>query len=745
MLVLLLLLSGILLFAYFVQIGKPLDIFTNLRLALVKTLLAGGMLTYLSTELLSFFNLLNTSAIAAFWGLVVLAVAWGCWQTGSQLIAVTARAAPPQNASDSTNTRVRAYLWGVVIVYLLPLLFLAIYAPPNNTDSVNYHLARVVFWLQNQNVEHYPTVYIQQLYHNVFSEYILLHVMALSGWEDYVVNLVQYVAMLGSVAVVSLLAQQLGLNTRLQVLVGVLQLTLPIGILESTTTQNDYLANFLFLAFLYFGLQLMQKSTPYVQAMLWMAVALALGGLAKYTVLLFGLPVCVWIGVVCLRTRPFSQSVQILVVTSLTLVLVFGPFFKRNYDLFDNVLGAAAGSPLFTEEVATERVSPATVVSGVVKNIALHLGLPNQAYNQAIDRAVGSLHEWLKVPLDDPQLIFDKYYTRFIIQEDMSGNPWHFVLIMSALIMLWVKGFWRLKRRDQYSEMLILSLCAVVGFVIYCALIKFQFYNSRTQMPFFSMGFLWTAFVLKKIPQKWLNTLMLVFLVAGLPYIFTNYNKTLLPLRQVSKYVLGYVPKYLCISAKAEEVQYQKQFGTVYDFSHADPCFPLTQTLSYTERLRLIGQLAAAGYYKSDEKSVLGQSRLQNYFTELHDTGLYDDLQLLASKLSPDTRGIAVLQANVLGFYREWLVFKNHLRRPVPMQYILYHQKCLDAPNARPDFEYDYILINHEGLIEKYLNRAEIEEITKTKNYILVKLKRPSTQQYPYADYAEIQAFETRR
>ncbi len=505
MLVLILLAVGFTLFHFFY--GKndhTYGFFSRVRLAFIQMLLAGGLLVYVSTEVLSFFDRLNTTSIFCFWGLVVTGVGYFNFKHNYWQLKIS----DLRNAWDSLTSKTQ-WLFGLVLmVYLLPLLFLAVYAPPNNTDSANYHLARVVFWLQNQNVKHFPTVYIQQLYHNVFSEYILLHIMALSGWDDYFVNLVQWLAMLGSVFAIGLVGKQLGFGQRSQLVVSILQLTCPIGILESTTTQNDYLAGFLFLAFLYFGLCLMPKKNKARWSnthILWLSVALALGGFNKYTVFLFGFPICVWIGFVLLKNAPFQYSIRTVLVASICLVVVFTPFFKRNYDLFGNVLSSTKGTPLFTEEVATERHCVGCVVSVTLKNLTAHLGLPFQDYNDKIDQAVAAMHQWLGVPLNGPELNVDDYYTRFVIQEDMSHNPWHFILIL-------VGAIWLIFQKN-HRDFKILLLCAVTGFVLFSALIKYQIYNSRVEMPFFAMGFLWTGLMLSRLNTKcWVeNSLSISF------------------------------------------------------------------------------------------------------------------------------------------------------------------------------------------------------------------------------------------
>lgn len=776
MTILILFIVGVSIFTFFYgKNEQDYGFFSRFRLAFVQTLLFSGLLVFLSTEILSYFSVLNTPFIACFWALVLLIFIYYNFQKKYWILSSNDFI----DAIQVLSQKERLLFYCTGLIYLFPLVYLAVVAPPNNTDSANYHLARIVFWLQNQNVEHYPTVYIQQLYHNVFSEYILLHIMALYGWQDYFTNLVQWLAMLGSVFGIGLVGKLFGFERKIQVFLSVLQLTLPIGILESTTTQNDYIANFLFLAFLYFGLSLLKskdleivdircilsgfkkdtktkihlksirlrlskylenhkihfKSIPLAKNTFWMALALALGGFNKYTVFLFGFPICIWIGVVLLKNYPFKYSLRVFLLASGMLMLVFTPFFKRNYALFGNVLSATTESPLFTEDVATQRKCIGCVTSVTLKNLTAHLGLPIQSYNQQIDRLVAMAHQWLGVPLNDPALNVDNYYTRFVIQEDMSHNPWHFVLIGIAAI-------WLVFHKNQ-RIFKILLLCAVTGFLLFSTLIKYQIYNTRVIMPFFSMGFVWTGVMVSRWADRWRNLLVILFLLAGLPYIFTNYNKSVLPLRQLSKYVLGYIPPFLCVKDGNIE-GYRSQFKTIYDFNKGVPCFPLKAMPTYLQRMTIVGQLQALGYYKNEEQPFWAKSREENYFTEMYDLGQYNDLKAIVAHIGPEAQGVAVLWGNVLGFYREWLLVKNHLGHAVPMQYILYQQKCQDAPNAFRPFVYDYILLDHPDLIEKYLDKNQIASATTTKHYILVKLKTPATKQYTYISRAEVEKYETR-
>ena len=48
----------------------------------------------------------------------------------------------------------------------------AIVAPPNTYDSMTYHLPRVMHWIQNQSVAHYPTHIPRQLHFPPGAEFI---------------------------------------------------------------------------------------------------------------------------------------------------------------------------------------------------------------------------------------------------------------------------------------------------------------------------------------------------------------------------------------------------------------------------------------------------------------------------------------------------------------------------------------------------------------------------------------------
>src|SRR5262245_35403163 len=173
---------------------------------------------------------------------------------------------------------------------LLPIGFIvsltgliALVAPPNTYDSMTYHLGRVVHWIQNHDVRPYPTNIDRQLYNPPWAEFAISHFHILSG-GDRLANAVQWLSMLGSIVGVSLIAKQLGGSWDCQVLASLVALCLPMGILQASSTQNDYVVTFWLVCFAYYVFLILQvvqgPSSFWLQAIL-AGISLGLALLTK--------------------------------------------------------------------------------------------------------------------------------------------------------------------------------------------------------------------------------------------------------------------------------------------------------------------------------------------------------------------------------------------------------------------------------------------------------------------------------
>lgn len=349
--------------------------YTAIRLSVVKSLMFHGVIIFFYNEVFSFFNLISPLTARLYWFIIaVVTCGWLVRSLGGkadlQPLIHQLKNVAKLNGLDG---RSRFLIYTGLIFLILPLLALAVYTPPNNFDSNHYHLSRVLYWLINHNLDHYPTMFVQQLYHNVFAEYLVLHTFLLVG-SDQLANIIQFGAMLGSIASVSLLAKRIGLRYRGQLLAGVLILCLPIGLFESTSTQVDYVACFFFTSFVMFGYWFLDR--PERPTLVWFLLALVFGSFTKYPVLFFALPFVIYFAIQILRRHGLRFGLATLAGAMLLYALVFSPFFARNYAMFDSILSPQATSRLRDEKIPVDGYSIAYTASNFIKNAGLHVGTP---------------------------------------------------------------------------------------------------------------------------------------------------------------------------------------------------------------------------------------------------------------------------------------------------------------------------------------------------------------------------------
>jgi len=179
-----------------------------IRLAFLQA--AGLVAAYmvLSTELLSLFEALTRTGTAILWLVGLAAVFAMGWRYGWMSVGLKAFAQSIQRLSGFEIGAAAAFALIVGLLFLVAVL-----SPPNNTDSLLYHMSRVTHWAQNQSLRHYATGFSPQLVNPIFAEAAILDLRMLWG-DDQLANLVQWLSMIGSLIGVTLAARILGAGRR---------------------------------------------------------------------------------------------------------------------------------------------------------------------------------------------------------------------------------------------------------------------------------------------------------------------------------------------------------------------------------------------------------------------------------------------------------------------------------------------------------------------------------------------------
>ena len=246
----------------------------DLRLSLIKAFIGTAFFSYLTCEILSIFNVFSFNYVLISWLLINSIIIYlnkekiklNIFSIFSQKIII-----PKQE---------RNILYFIFFLIILPLLLLAIFIPPNNWDSMAYHLPRVEHWIQNKNIYPYPTNIVRQVLTSPLSEYMIANFQILSSTDAFS-NLVQFSSFIFILFSGTLIFSLLKIGVKGQLFLFLALLSLPMMLFQATTTQTDLLASFFFLSFLLFDLIIIHSDDNFKTNFIFLASSLTLGILTK--------------------------------------------------------------------------------------------------------------------------------------------------------------------------------------------------------------------------------------------------------------------------------------------------------------------------------------------------------------------------------------------------------------------------------------------------------------------------------
>jgi hypothetical protein len=507
-------LAPIIFFVLTVLVFQRSQVASSWRESALSASLVWGLLASVITEFLSVFRSIGLWETSGLWGLSV----------GVALIFLI------RVKKGAQGRNIRTYLAGIprfelsllagIGAIMITVGVIAWISPPNNWDSMTYHMSRVVHWIQNRSVANYPTHILRQLFQPPWSEFAALNFQILSG-GDRLANLIQWSTMIGTALGVSLLAQQFGAGSRGQVFAAAISTTIPMGILQGSSTQNDYAVSFWLVCFAYFAILLKERGqTLYSLAA---GAGLGLSFLTKSTAYIFAFPLMVWISLSLIRSRQARGFLQIILIVAAALIINTGQY-ARNYELFGNPLGPGddGDSLKFSNDIFTL----SSITSNLIRNIGLHLATPSNRVNAVLERGIYELHNVIGIDPNDKRTTWPD--TEFHVDdfawlhEDMAGNPLHLLLIIVSIPLL------ILQRRED-RDPVYWFVCLTAAFILFSLYLRWQPWNSRLQLPLFILWSPLMGLLLSRIRAQWIANLCIVLLLsAAIPYLLYNSNRPMM-------------------------------------------------------------------------------------------------------------------------------------------------------------------------------------------------------------------------
>jgi 4-amino-4-deoxy-L-arabinose transferase-like glycosyltransferase len=510
------------------------------RLSWALASVAWGALVTLLVEVSSLGNMLTAGSLFLGWLLICVVVFASAWRLAKQHgwnfrgAVRRARTVWP-NLRLSVRPLDAVLVWGCTAMIIAFLGWVALRFPTTTGDSLTYHLARIMHWMQAQSVAHYPTGNCRQNELGPWSEFATVTLHLLWG-SDRLVNLVQWFAMLSSVLVAPFIALQLFRSAserkdratdaatgaaregRLAALTGLLVATLPIGIVEAVTTQTDYTTTFWLVSLTAVTLALAKdpRNGWYVFAA---GLALGLGVLTKATMLLYSAPLLLvmacWLG-----WRHCGLRLACLFLA--TAVVLNVGHMTRNYA----VVGSPLAGPYIHHLVSNKTVSPGGTWSNVVRNLALETTTPFASLNEAVNRVLMWLHKLCGRDLNDPDTTYElclfQWPKQLLVYDSQASNPFHLLLILIAIGLA-------LARWQEHRLALGYAAVFAASFVLFSAWLRWQEWHSRMHLPYLVvlMPFVAVIFIrLLTATAVWTTSLMAV--AVGVHCLCKNESRPLL-------------------------------------------------------------------------------------------------------------------------------------------------------------------------------------------------------------------------
>ncbi len=499
-------------------IGSKL--FDYKREALLAALMAWAVIVTALTEILSLVRGFNFILLTLAWILITAGLAFFLWRAyGSRLIKTAPRYWLSPYGFISLPVPLKLSTVGMTLA-LLAIGVTAVVAAPNHSDSMEYHLSRIMHWMQHGSVAHYPSHNTFQLYQNPWSEFAIAHFQLLTH-SDRLSNCIQWVSMIGSMAGISLIAKELGANRSGQILAAIFAGTMPMAILQGSSTNNDHVVALWIVCFVYFALVTMaQGLSPMLITCLGTSLGLAI--LSKGTAYIYAFPFCIWLlvwGIVHLRWRIVKPMLGLLAIA----IAINGGHYLRNLGLF----GSPLGSP---GDETGAAIGLTYLISNIVRNLALHADLVRNLHLDGlitpttglVEKAIVILHNILGIDPSDPLTTSAKHPRFFVpglsFNEDKAGNPLHLAIILITSGLLLVNGRLRQRRR-----LFLYWLTTTSSFILFCQLLTWSTSRCRLHLPIFILFAALVGTVIgNTLNRNVVNTLTVFLVLLSFQWVFNN-------------------------------------------------------------------------------------------------------------------------------------------------------------------------------------------------------------------------------
>jgi len=606
MYLLLILLAFILLSLSFIESDSKSNensILFAIRLGTIKAFIGIAFFSYIICEILSLFNIFSFNYVLISWFLI------------NGIIIYFNREKIKINVFDIFSREViipkkeKNILLFIFFIIVLPLLLLAIFIPPNNWDSMAYHLPRVEHWIQNKNIYPYPTNIVRQVLTSPLSEYIIVNLQILARTDSFS-NLVQFASFIFILFSATLIFSILKIEGMGQLFLLLALLSLPMMLFQATTTQTDLLASFFFISFILFALIIIQTEDNFKTNFIFLVVSLTLGILTKYHIAIFAAPIIIYLLFDLLQKKNNANIIFTVLISCITIAIILVPLFARNIYFF----GSITGKNLFDDNatIVNSTISIQNMLSNNFKHIVDFISIPINSYNNLLFSVNHSLHNIIAVSENMPgnNWAGEPFTVNNHLNEDTAGSIIHALLIILSLVLVF--------KSKHNNKLLLLFAYCFIAFSLYGLLFRYTPFDIRLLLPVLILLIIISTYIIyTNITNNYiLNGLIFLFLIISIFPVYFNRAKPIIGNPFYLRRALTNSPKGDLDKALIALLPASKKEVILNNYTLVDSSYSLKKDLSKEQRKILFKLQDSIGLFDYDKKTIFQKSRIDNYFTQ---------------------------------------------------------------------------------------------------------------------------------
>ena len=471
----------------------------------------------------------------------------------------------------------------LVILLILTLTFIqGFFSAPSTTDSMVYHLPKVMYWVQEKTLDQDLIRNIQD-FKGPFGEYVVLHFYLLIG-SNRLAFLSQWLAFIVSIYLSGIIALQLGADKRGISYIRLFCATLGMAVMQSVSTQVDLVVAVLVLIALHISILFFEK--PGILNAILLGITIGLGILTKAT---YAIYLTIPLGMLFLAflKKPQKKFFYLLGISLALSFLIQVRFFSQNQLLYHSLLGKHILWDETELKYTNEIMSIQGITSNIIRNLFVHIPVPY--FNHYLQTQIENFHHFLGVDLNDSR--FTCCSTKFKVsnviypQEDIVSNPIHLLLILLAL-------FYMFKTKDLQKKFLL--LLTILTFVLFSSVLKWQPYHSRLEIPIFIIGVIASILVIDKRSENIVKFLLGLSLITAFLVLLFNISRPFFSYNYFYKYIGQFSLSYALIPESFFIKDRQRQYFNAEYFWYGP-----YQNL--TDKLASIGKEVTISFDLSDD------------------------------------------------------------------------------------------------------------------------------------------------